>query len=335
LPLVIVVVPTLQAGSVLCDCLASLQRQTMRDFDVVVVDNSGRKAVRSGEAASFGYRVIENERNVGFGAAINQAIRQTESDYVATLNDDAVADPGWLEALVSRMAAKPDNGMAASCVLLAGTGSLDSSGMLICRDGSSKQRGHGDPEDKWSGRRDALLPSGSAALYRRAMLNETGLFDESFFLYCEDTDLGLRGRWAGWGCIYVPEARVEHRYSQTAGKASNLKAYYVERNRLFVALKCFPAAMLPAVIPVSTLRYYWHWRAMRAGHGVAGAYRTSGGSSLMLAVYVLRAHLSAAWHFFGLRWQYRAIRRKARVDGGTFQVILRENTISPREVAAQ
>ena len=88
---------------------------------------------------------------------------------------------------------------------------------------------------------DALLPSGSAALYRRKMLDEIGLFDETFFLYCEDTDLGLRARWAGWECVYVPGAVVEHRYSHSAGRASPLKAYYVERNRLYTAIKNLPS----------------------------------------------------------------------------------------------
>ena len=74
------------------------------------------------------------------------------------------------------------------------------------------------------------------------MLDEIGLFDESFFLYCEDTDLGLRARWAGWECGYVPGAVVEHRYSHSAGRASPLKAYYVERNRLYTVIKNFPFA---------------------------------------------------------------------------------------------
>ena len=72
------------------------------------------------------------------------------------------------------------------------------------------------------------------------MLEEIGGFDDDFFLYCEDTDLGLRARWAGWKCLYVPEAVVEHHYSHSAGRASPLKAYYVERNRLFVLVKNFP-----------------------------------------------------------------------------------------------
>ena len=83
--------------------------------------------------------------------------------------------------------------------------------MLIARDGSSKQRGHGEPPAKFAADSDTLFPSGSAALYRRKMLDEIGLFDERFFLYCEDTDLGLRARWAGWECVYVAGAVVEHR----------------------------------------------------------------------------------------------------------------------------
>jgi GT2 family glycosyltransferase len=307
----------------------------MRDFEVVVVDNSGRRAVRSGDAAGFGCRVIENERNVGFGAAINQAIRQTDSEYVATLNDDAVADPRWLEALLSRMSSRPRAGMGASCVVLAGTGTMDSAGMLLCGDGSSKQRGHREPEAKWASDDEALMPSGSAAVYRRAMLEEIGLFDEDFFLYCEDTDLGLRGRWGGWECVYAAEARVEHRYSHTAGKASDLKAYHVERNRLFVAAKCFPASMLPAVIPVSLARYYWHWHAMRAGKGAAGAYRGSGGGALRLGRFVAQAHLAAAWAFVRLRRQHRAMRRTAQITAGDFRMLAGRYGISARELAAQ
>ena len=90
------------------------------------------------------------------------------------------------------------------------------------------------------------------------MLERIGLFDEMYFLYCEDTDLGLRARWAGWECLYVPQAAVEHRYSHTAGGASPMKAYYVERNRLYTALKNFPPRMLLRVPFAAAARYFWH-----------------------------------------------------------------------------
>jgi GT2 family glycosyltransferase len=85
-----------------------------------------------------------------------------------------------------------------------------------------------------------LFPDAAAALYRRAMLDEVGVFDESFFAYGDDADVGLRGRLAGWTCRYVPSAVVYHIHSATAGEFSALKAFLIERNRLFVAVKLFP-----------------------------------------------------------------------------------------------
>ena len=253
------VIPTLAADSRLLECVQSLSRQTKPDFEVVIVDNSGRGLVRRNGTAP-GARVIENPRNAGFGAAVNQGFRASTSPYVATLNDDAVAHPEWLAALVGALEARPDAGMCASQVRLFGEPRLDSAGMLVARDGSSKQRGHGRLPEDFPVPEEVLLPSGSAALYRRSMLEDIGGFDDAFFLYCEDTDLGLRARWAGWKCLYVPQAVVEHHYSHSAGRASPVKAYYVERNRLFVLVKNFPGRMLlaapvrrPGAIPVARL----------------------------------------------------------------------------------
>jgi GT2 family glycosyltransferase len=329
LPRVIVVVPTLDAGAVLSECLESLERQTSRDFGIVVVDNSGRGA--AGGAAA---QVIVNAKNVGFGAAINQAVRQTDSEYIATLNDDAAAEPRWIEALVDAVSSREQCGMGASCVMLAGTDRLDSAGMLLCGDGSSKQKGHGERVSSDGAVEEALLPSGSAALYRRAMLDEIGLFDEEFFLYCEDTDLGLRARWAGWGCVYVPEARVHHRYSHSAGKASALKAYYVERNRLFVVVKNFPVSMLPAVGPIAAMRYFWHAASMGSGRGAAGTFRSEGGNPLQLAWFVLRAQLALVAALPRLLQQRRRIRETARIEAGEFRRLAQRYAIRAREVAA-
>ena len=128
------------------------------------------------------------------------------------------ARPSALDRSAARaIERRPDAGMCASQVRLFGEHRLDSAGMLVARDGSSKQRGNGRPPEDFPVAEETLFPSGSAALYRRAMLDAIGAFDSRFFLYCEDTDLGLRARWAGWKCLYVPEAVVEHHYSHSAG----------------------------------------------------------------------------------------------------------------------
>jgi len=325
---VTVVVPTLAADETLDECLASLERQTFRDFEVIVVDNSGRHSVQPRSSI----RVIENDRNVGFGAAVNQAFRQSQAPFLAVLNDDASAHPRWLEALVSAIEHRSDAGMCASQVLLAGDARLDSAGMLLCLDGSSKQRGHLESAASYARGEETLLPSGSAAFYRREMLDEIGLFDEAFFLYCEDTDLGLRARWAAWECLYVPDAVVEHRYSHSAGRASALKAYYVERNRLFVIFKNFPLLDLLFVPFYATSRYFWHLVYALQGRGKAAEFQRAGGSLARLPWYVVRAHMELLARFPKI-WRERR-HMKRRLTSKQFRRLIRHFSISPRQVAA-
>ncbi len=320
-------VPTLAADDALAECLRSLASQTFESIEVIVVDNSGASRAQAKNA-----RVIANDRNVGFGAAINQAIRASQSPYIACLNDDAAADPHWIERLVSAAEARPNCGMFASEVRLADSEKLDSAGMLIAADASSRQRGHGEDPEKYAGEHDALLPSGSAAMYRRAMLDEIGLFDESFFLYCEDTDLGLRARWAGWECAYVAGAIVQHRYSHSAGRATPLKAYYVERNRLYTAIKNFPAAMLWKIPFVAIARYFWHLVSMLEGRGKAAEYRDAGFSGALLPFLVFRAHVAALFRLPRLLAARRRIRRK--MSDREFRELLRRYAITVRQVAA-
>lgn len=327
-----VVVPTLCADSRLRECVESLSRQTRRDFELLVVDNSGQGLARR-NGSSGAAAVIENPRNAGFGAAINQGLRASRAAYIATLNDDAVAHPRWLEAMVCALERRPDAGMCASQVRLFGENRLDSAGMLVCRDGSSKQRGQGKPPEDFPVAEEALFPSGSAALYRRAMLDQIGGFDEHFFLYCEDTDLGLRARWAGWKCLYVPGAVVEHHYSHSAGPASPLKAYLVERNRLFVLAKNFPPGMLAAAPWIALARYFWHLCYLLEGRGSAARYRAEGGAGPRLAWYVLRAHLALFAHAPWLWRERRRIRAGARIQPRVFRRLIAGYSMSPRRIA--
>lgn len=339
-----VAIPTLAADERLQQCLQALAQQTHRDFEVVIIDNSGKDSARrfagwrpdgarAGTPSGPGARVIANPRNLGFGAAVNQGMAASRAPYLATLNDDAVAHPGWLEALLEALQRRPDAGMGASQVRLFGEGLLDSAGMLMAGDGSSKQRGHGRPPEDFPEPEETLFPSGSAALYRRAMLDEIGGFDASFFLYCEDTDLGLRARWAGWKCLYAPNAVVEHHYSHSAGRASPLKAYYVERNRLFVVAKNFPAGMALAAPWVTAARYFWHaWYLLR-GQGAAARFRAEGHAGPRMLWYTVKAHAALALHLLGL-WRERGrIRRGARITPAVFRHLLRSHSIGARKVA--
>lgn len=327
-------VPTLAADSALTECLRSLEAQSYGELEVVVVDNSGLGRARGLLPEGCRAHVIENRMNAGFGGAVNQGIQWSHAPYVATLNDDAVAHPDWIAALVRAMEARPEVGLCASSVRLHDGAGLDSAGMLICADASSTQRGHGADPGLYSCTEEALLPSGSAAMYRRTMLAQTGGFDADFFLYCEDTDLGLRALWAGWRCLYVADALVEHRYSHSAGRASSLKAYYVERNRVWVAMKNFPLRMLLAVPFVSMGRYFWHVAMLLQGRGKAAEFAGQGGGAAKLAWLVLRAHLALLRALPALLTKRRGIRSGARIGAAEFARKLRRHSVSAKQVAA-
>jgi GT2 family glycosyltransferase len=329
-PIVTVVVPTLALGDALEKCLHSLELQTLDLFDIVVVDNSGAGRARASGSRA---RVIVNQRNEGFAGAVNQGIRDSHAVYVATLNDDAIADRRWLETLIACAESNPQAGMFACEVRLMGTVLLDSAGMLIAADGSSKQRGHEQPAADFTQASAALFPSGSAALYRRSMLDHIGLFDESFFLYCEDTDLGLRARWAGWDCRYVAGAVVEHFYSHSAGRATPLKAYYIERNRLYTVLKNFPARLLWRVPFASLWRYFWHLIALVAGEGKGAEFRQSGHSAAMLPFLVFRAYAATLRRLPYLLAERHRIRISRRTSSDEFVELLEKYSFAVRRVA--
>ena len=271
--------------------------------------------------------------NVGFGAAVNAGFAQSHAAFLATINDDAVASPQWLAKLLRRMDRNPRLGSCASSVHLAGEATIDSAGMMIAIDGSSKQRGHGQPAADFLKSSDALMPSGSGAIYRRELIEQTGGFDPDFFLYCEDADLGLRARWAGWECAYEPEAVVEHKYSHSAGRASALKAYFVERNRLRLIVKNFPLPELLAAPFAALVRYFWHLAYAVTGQGKAHEF-AAGNSPLLLAWFVVRAHLALIPALPQLLRQRSAIRRSAAISTSQFRQLLTRHSISLQQVAS-
>lgn len=328
---VAVVVPTLEGGDNLRRCLDSLAGQTYSAFHVIVVDNSTAGVARAICAGREGVIHLANGGNLGFGSAVNRGFRESQARLLATVNDDAVPDPCWLAKLASAMRADTLAGMCASQVRFPG-GNLDSAGMLMAPDGSSKQRGHLCRREDYETPGEVLFPSGSAALYRRAMLEECGYFDDDFFLYCEDSDLGLRGRWAGWTCRYVPEAGAAHAYSATSGRASAQKAYYVERNRLRLVIKNFPLPDLLLSFVFSFVRYAWHAWYSAQGRGKAAEFGRSGDSWWRLGWFVLRAHLDLIAALPRLVRQRRRVVRK--IPAREFRRLLRTHSISLRKVAA-
>jgi GT2 family glycosyltransferase len=207
--------------------------------------------------------------------------------------------------------------------------------MQVYLDGSSKQRGHGLPAAAFDRPEEVLFPSGCAALYRAELFRNLGGFDTDFFLYCEDTDLGLRARRAGWRCLYAPDAVVYHRYSYSAGRASPAKAYYVERNRIFTVIKNFPVWIWPAVPAFSLLRYAMHLWGLWTGRGLAAEFAGGEQKWWRLAIIALRANAAALAAFPRLLARRRLPRSLRRASGPEFWRLLRRHSITARDLALQ
>jgi GT2 family glycosyltransferase len=136
--------------------------------------------------------------------------------------------------------------MAASKILVWENPSvIDKAGHLIYPDGQNRGRGSGQLDaGQYDTMEEVLWPDGCAAMYRRAMLDEIGGFDEDFFAYADDAELGLRARIAGWNCLYVPAAVVRHHRGATLGLASSRRLELIERNRVLLAVRHFPWSLL-------------------------------------------------------------------------------------------
>jgi GT2 family glycosyltransferase len=199
-------------------CLEALESQTLRDREVIVVDNGSDDGSVSWLREMYpSVRVIENAQNRGFAAPVNQGIEASDSLYVAVLNNDTEPCPGWLAALVAAIESDDQVGMCASKMMFADRPTvINSTGISVDRVAIAWDRRGGEAED---GREvepvEVFGACAGAALYRREMLQEIGLFDEDFFAYLEDVDLAWRARRLGWRCLYVPTARVLHRHSAT------------------------------------------------------------------------------------------------------------------------
>ena len=227
-------------------CLDSLKRQGEVALEVIVVDNGSADGSAEMAESAFGVHVIRNRENRGFCAANNQGIAAAQGEFVALINNDAEAAEGWLAALHRACSGAPDIGMAASKVLVWEDPSrIDKAGHLIFPDGQNRGRGSGAADrGQYDREEEALWPDGCAAMYRKAMLDQIGGFDEDFFAYGDDAELGLRARIAGWRCVYTPLAVVRHHRGSTLGKDSVRRLELIERNRLLLAMKLFPWSLL-------------------------------------------------------------------------------------------
>jgi GT2 family glycosyltransferase len=332
--LISVVIVNWNRRELLRACLVSLQCQTWTDFETIVIDNGSSDGSAEMAEREFGAHVIRNDRNRGFCAANNQGIAIARGEFIALLNNDAEAEPGWLAALFRACSRTPEVGMAASKVLIwEDPLRIDKAGHLIFPDGQNRGRGAGArDEGQFDREEEVLWPDGCAAMYRKAMLDRIGGFDEDFFAYGDDAELGLRARIAGWKCRYAPDAVVRHHRGSTLGKDSVRRLELIERNRVLLALKLFPWSLL-WLNPL----YF----ALRLAAGVAKAGRGEGDTAhfpgiagkAKMALALVRGDFAAVRMAPRMLRKRREIERMRKLAPGEVRQLILAHRLSLRDVA--
>jgi GT2 family glycosyltransferase len=253
-PFVTVIIVNYNGGEMVCKCIRALATQRFLDFAIVVVDNhSADGSVASIRTLHPSVLVLEPGSNLGFAGGVNHALEECElGRWVALLNPDAFPAPDWLGNLVIAAQTHPEYAAFGSKMfsdedqLL-----LDGVGDAYHVSGLPWRRGHGSQSSaRYDREIEIFAPCAAAALYRADALKSVGLFDEDFFLYVEDVDLGFRLRLAGFRALYVPSACVRHIGSAFVGKHSEFQIYHGHRNLVWVYVKNMPGLLFWVFLPM-------------------------------------------------------------------------------------
>ena len=249
---IMTVVVAYNGAAVIGDCLQSLIDAGSEPGDILVIDNASSDGTPELVRMRFPkVRLVVSSTNVGYGEAINEASRLSTTEYLAVINQDAVAMPGWAGELAQALDARPDAGMATAKVLIRANPSVvNAAGNNPHFTGITPCRGFGQPSADFRTVEEVPAISGAAFLVRRELLLELGGFDASFFLYFEDTDLSLRMRLAGHPCVLAPAAEVLHEFAPSFSPA---KLLWLERNRLTAWFKIFRWRTLVLLAPALLL----------------------------------------------------------------------------------
>jgi len=319
------------------ECLDSVLDQTYEPLEIIVVDNASNDSSLEilKEKYSSKIKLIESNTNLGFAGGNNLALDYTKGEFIALLNNDAVADRRWIEEFMSAVNRCDGTfGMWASKILFYDDREIiDTAGHLIYPDGLNRGRGKGEKDKgQYDKEEEVFFPSGCAAIYRKEMLDIIGFFDPDFFAYGDDTDLGMKARIAGWKCIYVPKSVVYHHSSAASGKYSPLKAYLVERNRLWVLIKYFPLRYILLSPFYTGLRWILQLYGALTGKGAAGRF-TEQYSLWKLISVLLRACFDAIRGSLKMIRKRLALNKIKKTSRRDFSLWIKRYRISAKEIA--
>lgn len=275
IPLVSVILVTWNSGKHLPYCYYALLKQTWTDFEIIVVDNGstdGSIDVLEKKWSNFSVTIERLGRNYGFTVGNNIGVRLARGKWVALLNTDAYPAPDWLANLIWVAKQNPGYVGFSSCQIhYEKPNLLDGAGDSYHISGLAWRNDYNMPADRYGfTQREIFSPCAAAALYSREEFLKTGGFDEDYFSYFEDVDLGFRLRLNGAKCLYVPDAVVHHVGSASTGKRSDFSVYYGYRNMIWTFIKDMPAPYVWLFLPlhVSAILFFAFYLTLR-GQGKA------------------------------------------------------------------
>lgn len=268
-----VIIVNYNGGVYLARCLEALFAQSRLPEEVIIADNGSTDGSLEVLAKHPGIRVLALGENTGFAKANNLAAKEATGDYIALLNPDAYPEPDWLEVLMKAAAQFPDTAMFGSTQLDAKHPQvLDGIGDCYHALGIPYRAGFGHPVRPLPEYYDVFAPCAAAALYRKDAFLDAGGFDERFFCYCEDVDLGFRLRVMGHSALQASHAIVRHEGSGITGGKSDFTVYHSARNRLWVFVKNMPAPLFwLLILPHLAATVFFGLRFARIGRGKAYA----------------------------------------------------------------
>lgn len=239
-----VVIPNYNGEKWIPECLAALQKQSFQDFDVIFVDNASEDdslTLARERAGGLSMRIVELDINYGFARAVNEGIKASGAEYVILLNNDTKAGARFVEELLRAIEGHEDVFSAQALMLRSDNKRLtDSAGDYFCALGWAFARGKDRPAKLYDENREIFSACAGAAIYRRAVFEKIGYFDEKFFAYLEDVDIGYRAKRCGYRNIFAHRAKTLHAGSGSSGSRHNsFKVSLAARNAVFLMYKNF------------------------------------------------------------------------------------------------
>lgn len=235
-----IVIPNYNGESYILDCIKSVYDQIDNKREIIIIDNhSTDRSVSLIKEHYPDISLIVNDDNVGFAAAVNQGILASSGEYVILLNNDAFAREGFVKELYECIESDPRIfSVGAKMLQYTNPGIIDNAGDELTIFGWAYQTGNGRPSEEYNKKRRIFSACAGAAIYRKRVFEEIGYFDENFFAYLEDVDIGFRANLHGYKNVFCPSAEVDHIGSATSGSKHNeFKVRLAARNNIYLLMK--------------------------------------------------------------------------------------------------